>query len=67
MKLLLLPKDRKMKLFDIVKLYKGKYNCWREKHIWGPKNRYSMYEYIERCQRPGCNVAMIDSCEIIKE
>jgi hypothetical protein len=54
------------KLYDIIKLYKGRYNCWRNRHLWGPKRRYSMYSFIEKCQRPDCNVAIIDSRELIK-
>ena len=45
----------------------GKWLCYRDKHLWGPKSRRSMYSYIERCKRLGCKASLIDSCIITFE
>jgi len=42
-----------------------KWKCRRGKHDWGPKNRYSMYSYVEACKREGCNIKRLDSSVLI--
>ena len=56
-----------IKLFECLKFYRGKYSCYFDRHLWGPKSRYSMYSYVEECKRSGCKAKMIDSHTIIKE
>jgi len=51
----------------LIKKLIGKFKCWRGKHDWGPKNRWDMYSYYEKCKREGCNAIMVDSCFVLME